>query len=595
MGRERERGWVSGNRRYSVIKAVKAVAVMLLMMMPAAVTAEVSAGVEPLETLTVSLTVGDGKLILAPQTPVPSYTFMYKSTLEDDANNKPEVNSTASSIDWMAYEEETDISGANGTPVFVQVIQIENGTKIIRAWGQASATPAFVSVTRITDIVIAVTIAEGTDLILVGTVEPANATNRTIVWTVKDAGETGAEIIDDNRLKTTEVGTVVLTATIANGATASTDYTQDFTITISRPVVVVNVVYPTVTVTRSEKILSDGESVTYVLKANAETTDDGTLTYQWFVNNKYGPDGASAILGATGTEFSTPYDKNGTLYYYVVVTNKIADNGDGGRKSAAASSAVQEIIIDIDRRLSDIRFISPKSNKADGVPPNDSIAAANTSSYTVQITVVDQVGIPFTGASAQTINLSIRVGGASTSRIMRTDPATGIARFDASLAGSNVGNTVTFTARAALSGVTEPVVDTASLRIVQQVSVLADNRRLPGDLRDGAFEMNPLTVTAGEFIAGPNVVSRGETVKIFRVGKYVSSAMFMVYDASGNLVSRIKMKDSAVGSQSKRVVGFWDLKDTKGRVVSEGTYLIKGTAVTSDGKREKISLMIGVR
>jgi formylglycine-generating enzyme required for sulfatase activity len=71
----------------------------------------------------------------------------------------------------------------------------------------------------------------GVDLVLSGTVEPANAANKTIVWSVKDAGTTGASI-NGNILSTTGAGTVKVTAAIADGTAAGTVYTGDFSITI---------------------------------------------------------------------------------------------------------------------------------------------------------------------------------------------------------------------------------------------------------------------------------------------------------------------------------------------------------------------------
>jgi formylglycine-generating enzyme required for sulfatase activity len=76
---------------------------------------------------------------------------------------------------------------------------------------------------------------EGVTLALNGTVRPANATNRTIAWSVKTPGGTGADI-SGNSLSTIAAGTVVVTATIADGTAVGTDYTQDFSITV-RPVV----------------------------------------------------------------------------------------------------------------------------------------------------------------------------------------------------------------------------------------------------------------------------------------------------------------------------------------------------------------------
>jgi hypothetical protein len=61
---------------------------------------------------------------------------------------------------------------------------------------------------------------------------PANATNQTINWTVKDAGTTGAAITDST-FKGTAIGKAVVTATITGGAALGTDYTQDFDISVT--------------------------------------------------------------------------------------------------------------------------------------------------------------------------------------------------------------------------------------------------------------------------------------------------------------------------------------------------------------------------
>jgi uncharacterized protein YjdB len=87
--------------------------------------------------------------------------------------------------------------------------------------------PLFVPVTNITDVPAAAIV--GTPLRLTSTVVPTNATNRTIIWSVTNAGAT----IKNNTLNITAAGTVTLRATIINGATMITDYTQDFIITAS--------------------------------------------------------------------------------------------------------------------------------------------------------------------------------------------------------------------------------------------------------------------------------------------------------------------------------------------------------------------------
>ncbi|MCL2690198.1 MAG: hypothetical protein FWE57_10190, partial [Chitinispirillia bacterium] len=328
---------------------------------------------------------------------------------------------------------------------------------------------------------------------------------------------------------------------------------------------------PTVTVTVEDKILAADGSKTYLLKAEAAAADGGTLTYQWFVNTENSTVGAAAVTGATASEFTAPYDENGTFYYFAEVTNTIEDNGDGGQKTAYATSEIIDVEIDITRIFAGIMFLSPKSIKEAGA---DSIAVTNAASYMVEIAVVNNLGEPFTDdQSSHTINLSIRIGNAATSRIMRTDPATGIARFDASLAGSSVGNEIRFTARSAING--EVYNDTADLRIVQRVSVLTADRIIPKDNNDKTDENAAKTVFANEFTAGPNVAGKGGTVNIFRQGESIRDGVLMIYDASGNVVSRIAISDGRgavnrartddADAQSRRIAGSWNLKDTKGR------------------------------
>jgi hypothetical protein len=87
--------------------------------------------------------------------------------------------------------------------------------------------------------------SSGTIYYKLGNIEPANATNKTITWSLK-AGTTNADILTYVRsynstynvslANTTAVGaTFVLTATVANGAAANANYVQDFTIEVVDP------------------------------------------------------------------------------------------------------------------------------------------------------------------------------------------------------------------------------------------------------------------------------------------------------------------------------------------------------------------------
>jgi len=83
---------------------------------------------------------------------------------------------------------------------------------------------------------ISLTATAGEPLTLTATIEPSNATNKTIVWSVKDAGSTGATIdngINPIVLNTTGAGTAVITASIADGLAEGKPYTKDFSITVT--------------------------------------------------------------------------------------------------------------------------------------------------------------------------------------------------------------------------------------------------------------------------------------------------------------------------------------------------------------------------
>jgi len=109
----------------------------------------------------------------------------------------------------------------------------------------------------------------------------------------------------------------------------------------------------------------------------------------------------------------------------------------------------------------------------------------------------------------------------------------------------------------------------------------------------------PAAALTAEFAAGPNPAGKSSgsgAVNFFRGGARIISASLSVYDAFGKSVSKVRINDDAPGAQStRRVVGSWNLTDAKGRQVPEGTYLIKGVIKTPNGKREKVSMLLGIR
>jgi uncharacterized repeat protein (TIGR02543 family) len=103
---------------------------------------------------------------------------------------------------------------------------------------------------------------------------------------------------------------------------------------------------------------------------------------------------------------------------------------------------------------------------------------------------------------------------------------------------------------------------------------------------------------------GPNPLAKAVGgVGIFREGDAIKPATLTVYDAVGNVVNKIKIAD--VGALratpfsddpgDRRRVGAWDLRDAKGRLVPDGTYLVRGKVTLVDGTVEKVSVLVGVR
>jgi len=156
---------------------------------------------------------------------LPLYGYVEPS----DATNK--------SIVWTVKSPGTTGAKISGNTLTASAAGTVTVTATI-ANGKAKGTPytqdftitiTFVAVTKITDVP---TTAPVGSLDLSGTVAPTNATDKNIVWSVKSPGTTGAIMFFDLRLYTPTAGTVIVTATIANGKAPGIPYTQDFSIDI---------------------------------------------------------------------------------------------------------------------------------------------------------------------------------------------------------------------------------------------------------------------------------------------------------------------------------------------------------------------------
>jgi hypothetical protein len=129
------------------------------------------------------------------------------------------------------------------------------------------------------------------------------------------------------------------------------------------------------------------------------------------------------------------------------------------------------------------------------------------------------------------------------------------------------------------------------------VSVASGDRTIPNGGNVETVVVAPVVSVTGEFTAGPNPVGKSSGgIAFFWQGKRVKGGSLTVYDAAGNVVKKVAIRDNAVtGNTGKRAVGSWDLKDSKGCLVSDGTYLVKGKIAASGGKAERVSVVVGVR
>jgi hypothetical protein len=147
-----------------------------------------------------------------------------------------------------------------------------------------------------------------------------------------------------------------------------------------------------------------------------------------------------------------------------------------------------------------------------------------------------------------------------------------------------------------LPGLFGKTVDIPQYLIDNDVSVLTRDRVIPPiPPVESAVVVPPIIILAAEFTAGPNPVAKSAgRVGFYRQGGSVFGNL-TVYDVSGNVIRKIIISDKSIGNTSRRLVGSWNLRDAKGRPVPEGTYLARGAVKLADGKRGRVSVVVGVK
>ncbi|MCL2411577.1 MAG: hypothetical protein FWC97_08045, partial [Treponema sp.] len=136
---------------------------------------------------------------------------------------------------WM--RNGINISGTNRDNFFVGSTDFGSSlsVRVTRAGHSgeriSEPTPAIIrAVTGISGVQLSAT--AGIPLTLTGIAAPANATNTTIIWSVQDAGLTGANIVG-NTLHTAASGTVTVTAKVTDGTANGTDFVLEIPMTVA--------------------------------------------------------------------------------------------------------------------------------------------------------------------------------------------------------------------------------------------------------------------------------------------------------------------------------------------------------------------------
>jgi hypothetical protein len=136
----------------------------------------------------------------------------------------------------------------------------------------------------------------------------------------------------------------------------------------------------------------------------------------------------------------------------------------------------------------------------------------------------------------------------------------------------------------------------ATVEVIGAVSIAGSDRDIPNNnIHFEEAVVAPVTRLEATLTVGPSPASKSAgNVGIFWQGGAVASGTLFVFDANGNMVNRVSVgADNASNSERRQIAG-WNLADRRGRQVSEGTYVVRGTLTLKDGGKAAVSTVFGV-
>jgi hypothetical protein len=355
-----------------------------------------------------------------------------------------------------------------------------------------------------------------------------------------------------------------VTNTITNnsdGGQKSTSVKSNAVTVTVNPTPAINAVAPTISTNPTGATYTQNATAT-ALSVTASVTDGGTLSYQWYRNTANSTSGGTAV-GTNSSAYTPVTTSTGTYYYYVEITNTITNNSDGGQKSTSVKSNAATVMVSSPITYFTVTFNAGTNGTLSATVDNSQIFTGTSVQHgkSVAFTAIPNEGYRVSG---WTVN-GIAIDG-------------------------NTADIYTLSVSAATA---------VAVSFEKTISVASPNRVIPQpNSSKETVVVAPVNQLSAEFTAGPNPADKSSgVVKFFRQGSRIASApLLVVYDASGNVVKKVGIADKAAAcGNDRRAVGSWNLKDAKGRPVPAGTYLVKGAVKTANGKREKVSVAVGVR
>jgi hypothetical protein len=136
----------------------------------------------------------------------------------------------------------------------------------------------------------------------------------------------------------------------------------------------------------------------------------------------------------------------------------------------------------------------------------------------------------------------------------------------------------------------------ATVEVIGAVSIAGSDRDIPNNnIHFEEAVVAPVTRLEATLTVGPSPASKSAgSVGIFWQGGAVASGTLFVFDANGNMVNRVSVGADNASNSERRQIASWNLADRRGRQVSEGTYVVRGTLTLKDGGKAAVSTVFGV-